>query len=308
MPWASHAGAVLLPWYGGEEAADALADIIVGAAEPSGRLPISFPVRAEDGPAGGNAVRYPGVDGQVVYEEGVFVGYRFYETKGVKPLFAFGHGLSYGDIVFDDIAVSPDAVVVELVNRGKRPGTEVVQVYVRALEPRVERPDRELAGFAKVTVDAGGRATVKVPLDADTYRFWDVDTHGWRSDEGRYEILVGASSRDIRGIGHRDLGRCDGRVTGGDRRRGGRRVDGVQTVDMDMGPTPGRATTTPGDQGPSGRAVVRGRGRLRRRLHGPARRLHRHGGAADAPADVRRVGRRGDVGRPLVSLGARRAR
>jgi beta-glucosidase len=171
----------------------------VGAAEPSGRLPITLPVRAEDGPTGGHAARYPGADGQVIYEEGVLVGYRFYETKDVIPLFAFGHGLSYGDIVFDDIAVSPDAVVVELFNKGMRPGTEVVQVYVRALSPRVERPDRELAAFAKVTVEAGGRETVRIPLGTEAYRYWDVDTHGWRSDEGRYEILVGASSRDIRG-------------------------------------------------------------------------------------------------------------
>ncbi len=199
MPWAARAGAVLLPWYGGEEGADAVADIIVGAAEPSGRLPITLPVRADDGPTGGDASRYPGVDGQVVYEEGVLVGYRFYETKGVTPLFAFGHGLSYGDIVFDDIAVTPDAVVVELVNNGTQRGTEVVQVYVRAVDPRVERPDRELAAFAKVTLDAGARESVRLPLDADAYRYWDVDTHRWRSDQGRYEILVGASSRDIRG-------------------------------------------------------------------------------------------------------------
>jgi beta-glucosidase len=199
MPWAGDAAAVLLPWYGGEEAADALADIIVGAAEPTGRLPITFPARTDDGPTGDDVGRYPGVDGQVVYGEGVFVGYRFYETEGVTPLFPFGHGLAYGDIVFNDITVSADAVVVDLVNKGTRPGTEVVQVYVRAVEPRVERPDRELAAFAKVTVDAGGREAVRIELGADAFRYWDVETHGWRSDEGRYEILVGASSRDIRG-------------------------------------------------------------------------------------------------------------
>jgi beta-glucosidase len=199
MPWATTAGAVLLPWYGGEEAADALADIIVGAAEPTGRLPITFPARAEDGPTGNDAARYPGVAGQVLYGEGVFVGYRFYETKGVTPLFPFGHGLSYGDIDFDDITVSSDEVVVDLVNKGTRRGTEVVQIYVRALEPRVERPDRELAAFRKVTLAPAGHETVRIPLGADAFRYWDVDSHGWRSDEGRYEILVGASSQDIRG-------------------------------------------------------------------------------------------------------------
>ncbi len=198
MPWAGRAGAVLMTWYPGEEGADALADIVVGASEPSGRLPITFPNRIEDGPTGGSTRRYPGEDGTVVYEEGVFVGYRHYETAGIAPLFPFGHGLSYGEIVYDEVTVTPERVSVRLHNTGERSGTEVVQVYLRAVGPRVPRPDRELVGFVKVGIGAGQRETVEVELGAAAFRYWDVDTHGWRSDPGRYEVLVGSSSRDIR--------------------------------------------------------------------------------------------------------------
>ncbi|MFZ0252026.1 MAG: glycoside hydrolase family 3 C-terminal domain-containing protein [Acidimicrobiales bacterium] len=199
MPWAAEAGAVLMTWYPGEEGADALADMLVGLAEPSGRLPVTFPARVEDGPAGLGVEgdRYPGVEGKVVYGEGVLVGYRFYETTRLAPLFPFGFGLSYGDFIVDDVAADGDGVSVTVVNNGMRRGTEVVQVYVRAPESLVRRPDRELAGFAKVALDAGARSTVRVPLGADAFRYWDVETHGWRSDPGRYEVLVGTSSRDI---------------------------------------------------------------------------------------------------------------
>ena len=200
MPWAERAAAVLMSWYPGEEGADALAEIIVGAAEPTGRLPVTFPARVEDGPAGlaVEGERYPGVEGTVVYGEGILVGYRFFETSHLTPRFAFGFGLSYGDIAFEDVAVTPERVSVRVVNRGARRGTEVVQVYVRALEASVRRPDRELAGFAKVSVDAASEETVEIELGAAAYRYWDDETHAWRSDAGRYEVLVGASSRDIR--------------------------------------------------------------------------------------------------------------
>jgi beta-glucosidase len=198
MPWADRAGAVLMTWYPGEEGADALADIIVGVSEPTGRLPITFPVRVEDGPTGSGESRYPGVDGKVVYEEGILVGYRHYETANVAPMFEFGGGLSYGDIVYDQIDVTAERVSVTLTNKGERTGTEVVQVYARALEPRVERPDRELVAFSKVAVEAGQQETVELELNADGFRYWDVDTNGWRSDPGRYEVLVGSSSREIR--------------------------------------------------------------------------------------------------------------
>jgi beta-glucosidase len=205
MPWATRAGAVLMTWYPGEEGADALADMLIGAAEPSGRLPVTFPASAEDGPAGLGVEgdRYPGIEGKVVYGEGVLVGYRFYETTRLAPLFPFGFGLSYGDFVLEDVAVVGDGggevtVEVTVVNNGTRHGTEVVQVYMRAPESLVRRPDRELVGFTKIVVDAGGRATVRVSLGANAFRYWDdVETHAWRSDPGRYELLVGTSSHEI---------------------------------------------------------------------------------------------------------------
>ncbi len=200
MPWADRAGAVLMAWYPGEEGADALADIVVGLAEPSGRLPVTFPARAEDGPAGLGieGARYPGIEGRVEYGEGVLVGYRFYETSRLAPRFEFGFGLSYGDIAFEDVQASGERVSVRLLNKGVRPGTEVVQVYVRAPEAPLRRPDRELAGFAKVSLEPGAETTVEIALGADAFRYWDVATHAWRADPGRYEVLVGASSRDIR--------------------------------------------------------------------------------------------------------------
>ena len=198
MPWADRAGAVLMTWYPGEEGADALADMVVGLSEPSGRLPVSFPVRAEDGPTGSDTRLYPGVNGEVSYEEGVLVGYRYYETVGMAPAFCFGHGLSYGDIVYDEVDVTSNKVRVRLVNKGDRTGTAVVQIYVRALDSPVDRPDRELAGFVKVAVDPVKPETVEWELDAAAFRHWDVSKKGWTSSAGRYEVLVGASSRDIR--------------------------------------------------------------------------------------------------------------
>ena len=195
-----------MTWYPGEEGADALADMLIGVAEPSGRLPVTFPARVEDGPAGSGVEgdRYPGIEGKVVYGEGVLVGYRFYETTRLAPLFPFGFGLSYGEMALEDVrtdAVGVDgdgiAVQITVVNNGSRRGTEVVQVYMRAPESLVRRPDRELVGFAKVTVDAGGRATVRIPLGAAAFRYWDVEAHAWRADPGRYELLVGRSSHDI---------------------------------------------------------------------------------------------------------------
>jgi beta-glucosidase len=193
MPWATSAGAVLMTWYPGEEGADALADMLVGLAEPSGRLPITFPVAVEDGPAHqGSGERYPGV-----YGEGVYVGYRHYTTAGIAPRFAFGHGLSYGSFEFGHVWASPGGVSIDLVNTGPRRGTEVVQAYVRAVESRVVRPDRALAAFVKVTLDPGEHRTVELELTAASLRYWDTGTHGWRTDPGPYELLVGGSSVDI---------------------------------------------------------------------------------------------------------------
>jgi beta-glucosidase len=200
MPWASDAGAIVMAWYPGEEGADALADMLVGISEPSGRLPMSFPQRIEDTPA---YRYYPGAEGKVTYGEGVFVGYRHYETAGVTPLFAFGHGLSYGTFAYGvpEVVetVGGRAVVVEITNTAPRSGTEVVQLYVRAHDAKVPRPDRELAGFSKATLAAGERRTVSVELSERAFAYWDVTSYGWRVEPGRYTLLVGSSSKAIHG-------------------------------------------------------------------------------------------------------------
>jgi beta-glucosidase len=193
MPWAERAGAVLVPWYAGEEGADALAEILVGAADPGGRLPITFPRRMEDG----NERLYPGVDGKVFYEEGVRLGYR----GDPEAQFCFGHGLSYGVIEWGDVEITPEKVTVELRNIGERRGTEVVQVYVRALEAPVVMPERALAGFVKVALEAGRPHRCEVELDAAAMSYWDVGAKGWRPAGTRFEILVGASCQDIRASG-----------------------------------------------------------------------------------------------------------
>jgi beta-glucosidase len=200
MPWAKRAGAVLVPWYAGEEGADAVADIVVGRSDPGGRLPVTLPEGSGDTPTAGAPEWYPGAGGKVVYEEGVFVGYRHYDTNEIEPAFPFGHGLSFGDVVWEDVDVTAERVTARLWNRGSRRGTEVVQVYRGNLGsgPSLPRPSRELVGFVKVALEADERQQVEVGLDAAAYRYWDVDTHGWRSDPGSYELLVGASSRDIR--------------------------------------------------------------------------------------------------------------
>jgi beta-glucosidase len=197
MPWAERAGAVLVPWYAGEEGADALADILVGAADPGGRLPITFPRRVEDLPTGGNDRLYPGVEGKVFYEEGVRLGYR----GDPEAQFCFGHGLSYGVMEWGDVEITPEEVTVELRNTGERRGTEVVQVYVRALEAPVVMPERALVGFVKVALEAGQQHRCEVELDPAGVRYWDVDAKGWRPAGSRFEIMVGASSQDIRASG-----------------------------------------------------------------------------------------------------------
>ena len=201
MPWAERAGAVLMTWYPGEEGADALADIVVGTSDPTGRLPDHLPgARGGRADRAGRGERYPGTDGKVDYEEGVLVGYRHYETAGVAPLFAFGHGLSYGDLAYERGRYHrPRRVTVRLANEGARRGHRGgAGLLARARCPRAAARPR--AGRVREGRAGGGRSrrSVEVELAAAAYRYWDVDTHGWRSDGGSFEVLVGSSSRDIR--------------------------------------------------------------------------------------------------------------
>jgi beta-glucosidase len=201
MPWVDDVAAVVQVWFGGQELGDALADVLTGLADPGGRLPTTFPVRWADSPAAPN---YPGEFGEVRYGEGVFVGYRAQRTFGPAPLFPFGHGLSYTSFAYGDPTVEADAagpagftVTVPVTNTGGRPGSTVVQLYVRPPRGRVLRPERELKAFAKVHLDPGATTDVRLTLDHRAFAHWDPTVPGWASAAGRHDLLVATSSTDV---------------------------------------------------------------------------------------------------------------
>ncbi len=207
MPWLDKVSAVLEAWFPGQECGNAIADVLFGAVNPAGRLPVTFPVRVEDNPS---YTSYPGENGRVRYGEGVFVGYRYYEKKAVAPLFSFGFGLSYTDFTYGKLrlsaqSVSPDdklSVSIDITNSGRREGQEVVQLYLHDAKASVMRPLKELKAFSKVMLRPGESATVIATLDREAFAYWDDARHAWVAEEGEYTILVGSSSADIRAKAH----------------------------------------------------------------------------------------------------------
>jgi beta-glucosidase len=201
--WIDRVPAVAQAFYLGQEGGTALAEVLFGDVSPSGRLPLSLPRRWEDSPAYG---RYPGEDGVVRYDEGLFVGYRHFDRGGTAPLFPFGHGLGYSAVVYSGLALAPDrpsasqpvAVEFDLTNAGSREAAEVAQVYVRDLRTAHEGPVRELKGFRRVVLRPGEKRRVRVDLPADAFAHYSVERESWLVAAGTYEIEVGASSRDIR--------------------------------------------------------------------------------------------------------------
>jgi beta-glucosidase len=209
MPWVDKVLAILEAWYPGEEDGNAVADVLFGAVNPSGKLPITFPAKIEDLPAN-TLEQYPGVDGVARYSEGVFVGYRHYDQMNLTPLFPFGHGLSYASFAYRNLAVpsstisfadeKPDviSVDVEITNTGQVSGAEVAQLYVGMPSVPVAQPPKQLKGFQKVVLKPGESAHARFALSAQSFGYWDVQSHQWRVAPGRYRIMVGSSSRDIR--------------------------------------------------------------------------------------------------------------
>jgi beta-glucosidase len=204
-PWLERAPAVLQAWYSGMEGGNALARILFGDVNPSGKLPCTFPRRLEDSPAH-NLHAYPGTNGVVRYEEGLLVGYRWFDTKQIEPLFPFGHGLSYTSFDYSALHLAESAgtngptvnVEFELSNTGGREGAEVAQVYVQDLQSALPRPLKELKGFKKVSLKPGVKQTVSIPLDRSAFAYYDPEKKGWVAEAGEFKILVGSSSRDIR--------------------------------------------------------------------------------------------------------------
>ena len=211
MPWADKADAIVQGWYGGTESGNALADVLTGKINPSGKLPFTVPYRYEDGPIKTER-QYPGIKEsgsaywQTHYDEGVYIGYRWYDTQNVAPQFAFGHGLSYTDFEYSDAKVSKPSmtaggkltVSVDVKNTGSCDGAEVVQLYIADPVASIDRPSKELKGFEKVWIKAGKTATVTFEIDADDLSYYDVETSGWKAEKGEFQALVGSSSADIR--------------------------------------------------------------------------------------------------------------
>ncbi len=210
MPWIDRVPALIQGWYLGSEAGEALADVISGKVNPSGKLPFSFPVRLEDNAAHsfGEAVVYPGVESDSYreeYKEGIFVGYRWHEAKGIKPLFPFGFGLSYTTFEIADAKIasnslSEDAelkVSATVKNTGSRDGKEVVEVYVGKKDSRVERAPKELKGFTKVEVPVGAQKQVSISIPVKSLAFFDETAQKWEVEKGDYVLYVGNSSDNI---------------------------------------------------------------------------------------------------------------
>jgi beta-glucosidase len=195
--WLERVPAVLLAWYGGMESGNALARILFGDVNPSGKLPCTFPKRLADSPAH-SLDAYPGTNGTVCYEESLLVGYRWFDTKKIEPLFPFGHGFSYTHFEYSNLRVGPSAAEFDVVNTGKREGGEVAQLYVHDIHPRLARPDKELKGFRKIFLKPGEKQHISIPLDQDSFAFYDSDRQSWLTEPGEFMILIGSSSRDIR--------------------------------------------------------------------------------------------------------------
>lgn len=198
MPWIASAPAVLEAFLGGQAGAGAVADILTGRVDPSGKLAETFPLRLEDEPAR----PFPGGPETVEYRESIYVGYRYYDAAQAEVLFPFGHGLSYTSFEYSDLRVREAGGQVKaaftLKNSGSRPGKETAQLYVRDVRASVFRPEKELKGFAKVELQPGEQRELEITLDPRAFAFYDADSRQWVVEEGEFEILVGASSRDIR--------------------------------------------------------------------------------------------------------------
>ena len=213
MPWADSADAIVQGWYGGTESGNALADVLTGKVNPSGRLPFSVPFKYEDGPIKTEA-QYPGIKTeddefwQTHYSEGVYVGYRWYATQEIPVQFPFGHGLSYTTFEYSNAkAAKPSMtaagtlkVSVDVENTGSVDGAEVVQLYIADPEASVDRPAKELKGFEKVFLKAGQKKTVTFEIDAEDLSYFDAEKHEWVAESGEFQALLGSSSEDLKAM------------------------------------------------------------------------------------------------------------
>ena len=206
-PWRTRAAAIVEAWYPGESGGAAIARTLFGDVDPGGRLPGTFPLREEDLPTHGDPRRFPGTDGVVEYQEGVLVGYRWYDQKRLKVAYPFGHGLSYTRFKYSKLRIRGDRVSARVRNVGRRTGKTVAQLYVGMPQPAagVVQPPRQLKGFRKLRLKPGQAKRVVFRTDARSFSYWDVASGGWKIAPGCYRLSVGRSSRDLPLRGSRAL-------------------------------------------------------------------------------------------------------
>lgn len=207
MPWIKEVPTIVQSWYNGSESGSSLASILVGDVNPSGKLPFSFPYKLSDiGAHSFDKATYPGVDKEVIYSEGVFVGYRWLDTKKIKPMFAFGHGLSYttfeyGKVNGDKSKITESdsiRITVNVKNTGNRKGSEVVQLYISDKKSSLPRPIKELKNFHKIELNPNEEKTITFIVTKKDLSFFDPQVHNWICEEGEFEAMIGASSSDIK--------------------------------------------------------------------------------------------------------------
>jgi beta-glucosidase len=202
IPWIDKVKGLLESYLGGQAGAGAVADILFGEVNPSGKLAETFPKKLSHNPS---YLNFPGEGNKVEYREGVFVGYRYYDKKEIEPLFPFGYGLSYTTFEYTDISVDKKEITdketievkVKVKNTGKVKGKEIVQLYVRDVESKVNRPEKELKGFEKIELEPGEEKTVTFKLDKRSFAYYNTEIRDWYVESGEFEILVGKSSKEI---------------------------------------------------------------------------------------------------------------
>lgn len=202
-PWRDQVAAMLEVWYPGQEAGDAIARLLLGDTDPGGRLPVTFPNAEGDTPTASNPLQYPGVANQVLYTEGIFTGYRWYDKESVEPAFPFGYGLSYTQFAYSDLQVKTSggqiSVSFNVRNTGRRAGWATPQMYVGLPAPSasVPQPARVLKGFSKHWLKAGASVRATYTLNDRALSYWDVDSSGWKVADGCYTVEAGAHSREL---------------------------------------------------------------------------------------------------------------
>jgi beta-glucosidase len=204
--WLDRVPGIIEAWFPGQEGGTALAAILFGDVNPSGKLPVTLAANRDDYPDANNPHDYPGINHEVHYAEGIYVGYRYFDKARIQPLFPFGYGLSYTTFGYKHLRLSqtemaPEGSVtasVDITNTGKRTGEEVVELYIHDPHPKVDKPVRELKGFAKVALQPGETKTVHFTIWPRDLAYFDVPAHQWKADAGEYQVQIGASSRDIR--------------------------------------------------------------------------------------------------------------